>query len=179
MSGVASPELTKVIIIAGGLLIALTAWNTLHKHMDNWAGSPVYGEHQQQVVAPEREELKSLPIVVANEAQHIDLNSDLDSSEAAIQKAFMVPVVEEVVEEEPKVSLVQQLLALHKPSIAAIGGGGVIINGHFWAINSKFKPCRCVTAPVWSSTQSLPVCVMAYCSRLAMKKSTCLTGCKP
>lgn len=139
MSGVASPELTKVIIIAGGLLIALTAWNTLHKHMDNWAGSPVYGEHQQQVVAPEREELKSLPIVVANEARHIDLNSDLDSSEAAIQKAFMVPVAEEVVEEEPKVSLVQQLLALHKPSIAAIGGGGVIINGHFWAINEQIQ----------------------------------------
>lgn len=139
MSGVASPELTKVIIIGGGLLIALTAWNTVHKHMDNWAGSPVYGEHQQQVVAPEREELKSLPIVVANEAQHIDLNSDLDSSEAAIQKAFMVPVVEEVVEEEPKVSLVQQLLALHKPSIAAIGGGGVIINGHFWAINEQIQ----------------------------------------
>lgn len=127
-----SPDLFKTIIIGLSAIGVYTLWTTVDKQVNDWGFEPVYGQQNAQVVSPVREELSSLPIVVAKK-QEASFSLDESVNDALIEAAFKEPepiVAEESV--EPVVTLGQRFFALYRPAISAVSAGGAVINGVFW-----------------------------------------------
>ncbi|WP_326430488.1 hypothetical protein VQ574_21245 (plasmid) [Stutzerimonas frequens] len=133
-----SPNLIKVVIVGAAMIGVLTLWNGLKSRIVNWGYEPVYGQQNHEPVVPVREELYSLPIVIAKNDDNPD-STNSQITDADIEAAFRVPApaVEEVAEVEPELSLSQSFLSLYRPVVNAISGDGAFINGQFWSIGES------------------------------------------
>jgi len=100
---------------------------------------PIYGEQAATTAEAAREELYSLPIVVARSEAGARSESALD--DADIEAAFREPIV--VVEEDapedksPVATLSQQFLALYRPVVNGVSNSGAIVNGQFWSVGES------------------------------------------
>lgn len=143
-----SPQHLKLAVVGAGLLVLFTVWDMVQGKVSNLRYQPVYGEQGPAVAEPVREELQALPIVMARSEAVNQPDSAL--SDAAIEAAFREPVVEveiEEVQEAPKITLVQQLLAVHRPTVNAVSTNGAVVNGQFWSIGESVAsmPLRAAT----------------------------------
>lgn len=132
-----SPQHMKLIVIGAGLLGLLTVWDVVQKKIADLAYQPVYGEQAPATTEVLREELYSLPIVVAKSETKALGESEI--SDADIEAAFRKPVFEEPEEasEPVKVTLSQQFLALYRPVVNGVSGNGAIVNGQFWSVGER------------------------------------------
>lgn len=133
-----SPNLIKMVVAGAAMIGVLTLWSGIKARIVTWSYEPVYGQQNHEPVAPVREELYSLPIVIAKSEEAAESNAG-DISDADIEAAFRAP--EPLVEEEapvaPVMTLMQQFLAVYSPVVNAISGGGAFINGKFWSVGES------------------------------------------
>jgi len=133
-----SPSLIKMVIAGAAMIGVMTLWSGIKARIVSWSYEPVYGQQNHELVAPVREELYSLPIVIAKSEDNAESKSG-EITDADIEAAFRVPepVVEEEAPAAPVMTLVQQFLAVYRPVVNAISGGGAFINGKFWSVGES------------------------------------------
>lgn len=130
-----SPHHLKLVVIGAGIFVLVAVWDVVQERVSNLNYQPIYGEQGGTSAEALREELYSLPIVVARSESANYSESEI--SDADIEAAFREPVVEvpETEEAKPvKITLTQQFLALYRPVVDALASNGAIVNGQFWSI---------------------------------------------
>lgn len=130
------PPQTFRFLMMGACVLGLYAtWDVLQSKVQELRYLPVLGEQSHSQAVAERDELQSLPIVMARNEYPVDEVGQI--SDEAIEAAFNTPVVE-VDEPEPvKFNMAQQLIMRFRPVVSALSTNGAVINGQFWSVGES------------------------------------------
>ncbi|MBA1280201.1 hypothetical protein [Stutzerimonas stutzeri] len=128
------PQALRAFTLGACALGLIATWDVVQKKVQELAFQPVYGEQTHATAVAVRDELYSLPIVMAKSDVPVEEGSAI--SDAAIEAAFRKPIVE-IDDDEPepvKVSLAHQLIMQYRPYVNGLSTNGAIVNGQFWSV---------------------------------------------